>query len=121
MTDTFLLVDGYSLAFRAYYGMPDSLRDPRGEPVHVVYGFFSVLFSQIPALGARYLAVAWDIGRPRREDEERDDELGHVAERHVHETADLGAGANREMLRRAADPLREGDDGQDPDDEDPHR
>lgn len=68
MTETFLLIDGYSLAFRAFFGMPDTMRDPQGEPVHAVYGFFSVLFNRITALGARYVAVAWDIGRPKRED-----------------------------------------------------
>lgn len=68
MTETFLVIDGYSLAFRAFFGMPDTMRDPKGEPVHAVYGFFSVLFNRIASLNARYVAVAWDIGRPLREE-----------------------------------------------------
>lgn len=68
MTETFLIIDGYSLAFRAFFGMPDTMRDPQGEPVHAVYGFFSVLFNRIASLNARYVAVAWDIGRPWREE-----------------------------------------------------
>lgn len=68
MTETFLIIDGYSLAFRAFFGMPDTMRDPKGEPVHAVYGFFSVLFNRITSLNARYVAVAWDIGRPWREE-----------------------------------------------------
>ncbi len=68
MTETFLLVDGYSLAFRAFFGMPDTLRDPHNRPVHAVYGFFSVLFNRITSLNSRYVAVAWDVGRPWREE-----------------------------------------------------
>lgn len=68
MTKTFLIIDGYSLAFRAFFGMPDTMRDPQGEAVHAVYGFFSVLFNRIAALKAEYVAIAWDIGRPWREE-----------------------------------------------------
>lgn len=68
MAETFLLVDGHSLAFRAFFAFPDSLRDPAGEPVQVVYGFLSILFRQIALLKADYVAVAFDVGRSLREE-----------------------------------------------------
>lgn len=76
MTETLLIVDGYSLAFRAFFGMPDTLRDPKGEPVNVVYGFLSVLFNRIALLKTRHVAIAWDIGRPWREDDFPDYKVG---------------------------------------------
>lgn len=34
-----LLLDSASLWYRAFYGMPDTLRSPQGEPVHAIRGF----------------------------------------------------------------------------------
>jgi DNA polymerase-1 len=62
------LIDGHSLAFRAFFALPDSLRDPAGEPVQAVYGFLSVLFRQIAELRPTFVAVAFDEGRPYREE-----------------------------------------------------
>lgn len=76
MPDTFLLIDGHSLAFRGFFGMPDTLRDPKGEPVHAVYGFFAVLFNLMTTLKPKYVAVAWDVGRPWREEIYPDYKLG---------------------------------------------
>ena len=38
-----LLVDGSSLVFRAYYGVPDTVRSPDGRPVNAIRGFLDVL------------------------------------------------------------------------------
>jgi DNA polymerase I len=65
---TLLLVDGHSIAFRAFYALPDSLRDPAGEPVHAIYGFLSILFRQIAELQPELVAVVFDEGRPFREE-----------------------------------------------------
>ena len=67
MSHTFLLIDGHSLAFRAFYALPDSLGDPNGEPIQAVYGFLSILFRQIAELEAEFVAVTFDIGRSIRE------------------------------------------------------
>jgi len=34
-----LLLDSASLWYRAFYGMPDSLRSPSGQPVNAIRGF----------------------------------------------------------------------------------
>ena len=36
--DLLLLVDGHSMAFRAYYALPPTLTSPAGEPIQAVYG-----------------------------------------------------------------------------------
>lgn len=37
-----MLLDSASLWYRAYYGMPDSLVDPQGNPVHAIRGFLDM-------------------------------------------------------------------------------
>jgi 5'-3' exonuclease len=61
-----LLVDGSSLIFRAYYGVPDSVRAPDGRPVNAVRGFLDRLARLLTDLRPRRLAVASDADwRPR--------------------------------------------------------
>ena len=39
---TLLLIDSASLWYRAYYGMPDTLVSPQGEPINAVKGFIDM-------------------------------------------------------------------------------
>ena len=39
---TLLLIDSASLWYRAYYGMPDTLLSPDGEPINAVKGFIDM-------------------------------------------------------------------------------
>jgi len=39
---TLLLIDSASLWYRAYYGMPDTLVSPTGEPVNAIRGFLDI-------------------------------------------------------------------------------
>ena len=39
---TFLAIDSASLWYRAYYGMPDTLTSPSGEPVNAIRGFIDM-------------------------------------------------------------------------------
>ena len=39
---TLALVDSASLWYRAYYGMPDTLLSPQGEPINAVKGFIDM-------------------------------------------------------------------------------
>jgi len=64
--DTVMLVDGHSLAFRAYYALPPTLKAPDGAPIQVVYGFMGMLFRLLQDHRPRWLAVAFDEGRPFR-------------------------------------------------------
>jgi DNA polymerase-1 len=66
--DLLLLVDGHSMAFRAYYALPDSLRTPEGEPVQAVYGFINMLFRLLEDYRPRWVGFTFDQGRPFRHD-----------------------------------------------------
>jgi 5'-3' exonuclease len=39
---TLMLIDSASLWYRAYYGMPDTLLSPKGEPINAVRGFIDM-------------------------------------------------------------------------------
>jgi 5'-3' exonuclease len=41
-----LAIDGHSLLYRAYFALPDTIRDPSGRPVNAIYGFVS-MFSRL--------------------------------------------------------------------------
>jgi DNA polymerase I len=55
-----VLVDASPYAFRAYFSLPPTIRDPSGRPVHAVYGFANFLLQLIRAEAPSRLAVAFD-------------------------------------------------------------
>lgn len=55
-----LLVDGSSAIFRAFYGVPSSLRSPDGRPVNAVRGFLDNLGRLVTERRPHHLAVASD-------------------------------------------------------------
>lgn len=59
-----LIVDGFSLAFRAFYSFPTTLRLSPTEPVNVVFGFLSMLFSAIDDLKPTHVIVCFDRKEP---------------------------------------------------------
>jgi DNA polymerase-1 len=68
MTDspkpTLLLIDGHSLAFRAFYALsPDSFRAPNGQHTNAVHGFISMLLNILGAEKPTHIAVAFDLSR----------------------------------------------------------
>ncbi len=70
-----LLLDGHSLAYRAFYGLPlyDQSGRPRfstkkGEFTNAVFGFASMLFKVWADEKPNYIAVAFDKGRTFRDD-----------------------------------------------------
>ena len=54
------LIDASPYIFRAYFSLPDSLRDPEGRPVQAVYGFASFLLKLIADERPTHLAVTFD-------------------------------------------------------------
>lgn len=54
------LVDASVYIFRAYFSLPDSMRDPQGEPVQAVYGFTRFLAELLERERPRYIACAFD-------------------------------------------------------------
>jgi DNA polymerase-1 len=62
-----LLLDGHSLAYRAFFALPDTLRTSSGELTNAVHGFVSMLLRLLVEREPEAVAVAFDVG----EDEER--------------------------------------------------
>lgn len=61
---TLLLIDGHSLAFRAFYALsPDSFRAPDGQHTNAVHGFISMLLTILQVHKPSHLAVAFDLSR----------------------------------------------------------
>ncbi|MFM7013688.1 MAG: DNA polymerase I [Actinomycetota bacterium] len=62
---TLLLIDGHSLAFRAFYALnPSNFRTPDGQHTNAVHGFISMLLNLLEAEKPSHLAVAFDISGP---------------------------------------------------------
>ena len=59
-SDTFLIVDGHSLLFRAFYALDESKFSSGGQPTNAVYGFFSMLCEVVDKYRPYFLAVAFD-------------------------------------------------------------
>ncbi|WP_320672712.1 DNA polymerase I [Patulibacter defluvii] len=57
-----LLLDGNSLAYRAFFALPESIATSRGEPTNAIFGFSSMLVKMRETLGHVPTAVAWDAG-----------------------------------------------------------
>ncbi|GAA2727327.1 DNA polymerase I [Cellulomonas aerilata] len=59
-----LLVDGHSMAFRAFFALPvDKFSTVNGEPTNAVYGFTSMLANLLRDESPTHVAVAFDAGR----------------------------------------------------------
>jgi DNA polymerase I len=61
------LIDGNSLAYRAYYALPDSIATSRGEPTNAIFGFASMLVKILTEYGPKATIVVWDAGMSGRE------------------------------------------------------
>lgn len=61
---TLLLLDGHSLAYRAFYALPEAnFSTSTGQPTNAVYGFTSMLISLLRDEAPSHVAVAFDISR----------------------------------------------------------
>jgi DNA polymerase I len=61
---TLLLIDGHSLAFRAFYALsPDSFKTPDGQHTNAVHGFISMMLNIIANEKPTHLAIAFDLSR----------------------------------------------------------
>jgi DNA polymerase-1 len=59
-----LLLDGHSLAFRAFYALPEDLKTTDGTYTNAVYGFTSMLIKLLQEQRPDYLACCFDMGGP---------------------------------------------------------
>jgi DNA polymerase-1 len=57
-----VLIDGHSLAYRAFHALPEDLKTSRGELTNAVYGFTSMLLNVLRDEKPTHIAVTFDKG-----------------------------------------------------------
>ncbi|MCD2441399.1 5'-3' exonuclease [Agromyces sp. SYSU K20354] len=60
MADRLMLLDTASLYFRAFYGVPDSLKAPNGTPVNAVRGLLDIIARLVADFEPTHLVACWD-------------------------------------------------------------
>ncbi|MDA8372685.1 MAG: DNA polymerase I [Actinomycetota bacterium] len=94
--DKLILVDGYSLAFRAFFAIPvESMVTSSGQHTNALYGFMSMLVGLIEEQRPTHMAVALDLPGRTFRDELNPDYKAHRPETHP------GLKSQLEMLERA--------------------
>lgn len=63
-----ILIDGHSLAYRAFFALPPDLKTRSGELMNAVYGFASMLLAVWRDEKPDYIAVAFDVGKTFRDE-----------------------------------------------------
>lgn len=64
MTQTRLLIDGFSLLYRAYYGYPSNLTTSNGTPINAAYGFVVLMLNAIKQFDPTHLVICLDRKEP---------------------------------------------------------
>jgi len=93
-----LLLDGHSLAYRAFFALPDTLRTSSGELTNAIHGFVSMFVRLLSEREPAAVAVAFDVGEDEQRTaayeeykagrDEMPDELGTQIDR-LHEVLDV--------------------------------
>ncbi|MFS0854337.1 5'-3' exonuclease [Microbacterium sp. 179-I 3D4 NHS] len=60
MTDRLMLLDTASLYFRAFYGVPDSVKAPDGSPVNAARGLLDIIAKLVSTYAPTHLVACWD-------------------------------------------------------------
>src|SRR5919202_875785 len=58
------LIDGYSLLYRAFYALPQSIVTSTGLPTNALYGFTSMVLKLLASEDEVGIGVVWDGGMP---------------------------------------------------------
>jgi DNA polymerase I len=61
------LVDGNSLAYRAFFALPETIATSKGMPTNAIFGFASMLVKILTDYGPKTTLVVWDAGMSGRE------------------------------------------------------
>jgi 5'-3' exonuclease len=59
-SEKLMLLDSASLYFRAFYGVPDSVKSPDGMPVNAVRGFLDIIAKLVTTYRPTDLVACWD-------------------------------------------------------------
>ncbi|RKE63503.1 MULTISPECIES: 5'-3' exonuclease [Microbacterium] len=60
MSDRLMLLDSASLYFRAFYGVPDTVKDSEGRPVNAARGFLDMIAKLVATYEPTHLVACWD-------------------------------------------------------------
>ena len=63
MSKTLALLDGHSLAYRAFFALPEDLATSSGQVTNAAYGFTRMLVKLLGDHHPDAIAVAWDVSR----------------------------------------------------------
>ena len=64
ITKKLLLIDGHSMAYRAFYALPvENFKSSTGQPTNAIYGFASMIINLIKEEKPTHIAVAFDVSR----------------------------------------------------------
>jgi DNA polymerase I len=61
-SDELFLIDGNSLAYRAFFALPESIATSTGVPTNAIFGFASMLVKILTDYGPKATVVVWDRG-----------------------------------------------------------
>ena len=75
--EKFVIIDGNSLIYRAFYALPPTMQTSRGEHTNALYGFVSMLLRLLEEEQPHYIAVAVDPPGPSFRREIYADYKGH--------------------------------------------
>ena len=64
--DELFLIDGNSLAYRAFFALPESIATSTGVPTNAIFGFASMLVKILTEYGPKPTVVVWDAGSSGR-------------------------------------------------------
>src|ERR671927_1569436 len=62
------LIDGNSLAYRAFFALPESIATSDGRPTNAIFGFASMLVKILTDYGPVPIVVVWDAGMSGRKE-----------------------------------------------------
>jgi DNA polymerase-1 len=68
MSDELFLIDGNSLAYRAFFALPESIATSTGVPTNAIFGFASMLVKILTDYGPQATVVVWDAGSSGRKE-----------------------------------------------------
>ncbi len=68
MADELFLIDGNSLAYRAFFALPESIATSTGMPTNAIFGFASMLVKILTDYGPKSTVVVWDAGSSGRKE-----------------------------------------------------
>ena len=68
MADELFLIDGNSLAYRAFFALPESIATSTGVPTNAIFGFASMLVKILTDYGPQSTVVVWDAGSSGRKE-----------------------------------------------------